>query len=587
MERKLIEISSKLETTLLDSVVHLDQHVNKRMGKLEIDVARQQKDFDDRLADDARHLALTIGAEVDALRKLREEMIEKVDNGLAESRLRIEEAGTETLKAQAAALDEISEKVRSTTLDLTEQLATGSTATANLLNSKLESAATQVQEIVGEMSTRLLDVQEMQSSAIQKDLVGPLEALSKQVGAEVEALSNLRKDLGDKVDVGLSETTARIEKAGGDALGGHSAALTEIGNRLDAKAQKLEEQLRVGSETTAGLVKARLEQTAKQVHASLGELSSRMLDAQDMQSTVIRRDLIAPLQTLKASIEATQKSVTSNPPASPKALAEMLGQTAQHMVSDERQILNRAVAQIADLEQKAGEMLARIDKAGRLNEALSQQEPATRDAIAEAHETPSELPFEALPRTALPAQLNWSAVVNTLSKAETQPNLLKACEQAARDPDIARVMGFFDSLVEELSQERVYPEDLKPEHAAPAIWARFGQGERGRDISSLAGISDDISNAITRSRLRNSPEFLQLAYRFVDAYVRLVERATRDIGVDHRLVEMAETGPGRCFMLLAGLLGAFERSVALPAETGFETELAANETGRPSVAVRS
>lgn len=539
MERKLIEITSKLETTLLDSVVHLDQHVNKRMEKLEIDVAQHQQAFDDRLADDARHLALTIGAEVDALRKLRGDLVEKVDTGLTESRLRIERAGEDVLSGQTAALEEIGSRLDASVRTLSGDLKGGAESAEAMMMSRLEDTARKVEATLGELSSGLVDGHNMQAAAIRNE--------HEQ----------------------------------------QNAALAEISKRFDATTQKLFEHLRTGSETTAGLVKARLEETAKQVHASLGELSSRMLDAQDMQSTTIRRDLVEPVQTLKASIEATQQLVASNPPASPQALADLLGGAAQHLISDERQVLDQAAAQIALLERQASEMLVRIDRAGRLNAALGHPGSELSEGTEpEAEVVPVELPFDSLPRTAVPVPLNWSAVVSTLDGADPQPNLRTACERAARHPDVARLMEFYEHLVEQLAQERVYPEDLKPEHAAAPFWTRFGQGERGGDISSLAGISDDITNAIVRSRLRNNPEFLHLSYRFVDAYVRLIEHASREIGPDHRVVEMAETGPGRCFMLLAGLLGAFEHKVALPADTGFEHSTAANQTGRPSFVMR-
>ena len=88
------------------------------------------------------------------------------------------------------------------------------------------------------------------------------------------------------------------------------------------------------------------------------------------------------------------------------------------------------------------------------------------------------------------------------------------------------------------------------------LWARFGRGERGGEIAALAGIEDEVALAIARTRLRDDAEFRALAMRLVAAYARLIGRAADEIGADPRLVELAETRPGRAFQLLAGLFRA-------------------------------
>ncbi len=233
------------------------------------------------------------------------------------------------------------------------------------------------------------------------------------------------------------------------------------------------------------------------------------------------------------------------------------------MIEAEQQMLKESVERIGRIEKQAHTMLARIDKAARLNAALerSETEMPVPEAPAEVN-TALELPFDLLPKAQPRAALNWLGVVSALDGSAPAPSIRAAVERVKEDSTVARLLALFGEVTAELAEERVYPEDLKPEHAPAAIWMRYGKGERGGDITSLAGVSDEITTALVRSRLRGSPEFLALSIRYVGAYAALVERAAEEIGADHRLIELAETAPGRCFMLLAGLLSAFEPQAA-------------------------
>ena len=122
------------------------------------------------------------------------------------------------------------------------------------------------------------------------------------------------------------------------------------------------------------------------------------------------------------------------------------------------------------------------------------------------------------------------------------------------------------TVLDALADEKIFLEDLHPEHVSAALWHRFGRGERGGEIATLAGIGDEIALAIVRARMRNHAGFRSTALRFADAFIRLTERAADQLGPDQRLIEMADTRLGRAFLLIAGLSELFERRVAAPAD---------------------
>jgi hypothetical protein len=163
----------------------------------------------------------------------------------------------------------------------------------------------------------------------------------------------------------------------------------------------------------------------------------------------------------------------------------------------------------------------------------------------------SELPFPALPRGAGRAALDWTAVIRALADDSPGEARRHAIARASADPDVAALIGLTRGIAAALADDGLYLSDLSPVHCPATLWARFAAGERGGEIAALAGIEDEVALAITRTRLRDDLEFRRLAMRLVAAYARLVERAAAEIGADPRLVELAETRPGRAFQLLA------------------------------------
>ncbi|MFK7945868.1 MAG: hypothetical protein AB8B85_23565, partial [Paracoccaceae bacterium] len=180
------------------------------------------------------------------------------------------------------------------------------------------------------------------------------------------------------------------------------------------------------------------------------------------------------------------------------------------------------------------------------------------DVAPDAALSDAELPFANLPRSVPRAPINWGAALRTLDGQAGRGKAPAAVKAAAGDPDIAAVLVQSQAISKALADDKVHLEDLSFEHAPAALWHRYALGERGAEITSLGEVSDEISLALVRARLRSDPEFRALAIRFAASYGRMLGRAATDLGADPKLVEIAETRPGRAFVLLGGLVGAFD-----------------------------
>lgn len=399
------------------------------------------------------------------------------------------------------------------------------------------------------------------------------DALARRLDAGAERLAQRLEEDAERL-ARMIEAQARGMEAAQSALGERIASsLTAHGNRLEQGTSEILDALR-----------ARLEQVAEGVDAAMRKLAADMGSEQrnrhrDMDADMRKREVrlhaavdevaraieggVAPLLgEIRIALGEMGGSIAANPPATAAELARLLGEAAEREIQPERLQLEGAVGRIAALEKQAERLIERIDRTARLNPLM---EPPAVLAPANAAAGP-ELPFADLPRGASRAVLDWTAVVHALDGRRGGGEAgRRATEKAAADPDVAAVGQLAAQVAKALAEDGLHLSDLAPVHAPAALWQRFARGERGGEVELLAGIEDEIALAIARARLRDDAAFRALALRLVAAYARLLTRAVGEIGADPRLVELAETPPGRAFMLLAGLTHAF-RPVPCAAE---------------------
>lgn len=132
-----------------------------------------------------------------------------------------------------------------------------------------------------------------------------------------------------------------------------------------------------------------------------------------------------------------------------------------------------------------------------------------------------------------------------------------ALRRALKDRQAAQLVQAAQDVLTLLSQDGIYMDDLRPDHARPEIWRMFAEGKRGREIAALGGIRDRSSLALAAGRMKQDPIFRDAAHhflrRFDKSFVVFEKTAT-----DAEISALGETRTARAFMLLGRVAGIFD-----------------------------
>ena len=464
--------------------------------------------------------ALAVAATLANLHDAVESLAENTTARLADASARVERQSGATMARVDRATGEMADRLEAALLDTMAKLDESLRARAGRFEKSLDA----------------------QRDALSRRLDDEAERLSRTVEAETQNIASVHETLAERIAAGFAENGARFDRQADELLG-------SLQGRLDAVSERAEKALAAAAAELAAAQAAR--------HRDLDEGFARRKTAltHTLETTarIVEGEVVPLITGLREALAETRASIAAHPPATASDLAVLLGEAAEGRIRPERVALEDAVGRITALEDLARRMLAEIDRTSRLNPLMEPPAPA----LAVAPPVTPGLPFEALPREANRTALDWTAVIRALSGESPGETRRHAVERAAADPDVAALVELTRRVAAALAEDGLYLSDLTPVHSPAGLWARFARGERGGEIAGLAGIEDDVALAIARSRLRDDPAFRRLAIRLVAAYGRLVERAAGELGADPRLVELAETRPGRAFLLLAGLLHAF------------------------------
>ncbi len=178
---------------------------------------------------------------------------------------------------------------------------------------------------------------------------------------------------------------------------------------------------------------------------------------------------------------------------------------------------------------------------------IAQPEPAPeQQALAFARDT----------HTAAVSVADFISALNFPETADDREGFA-ALRRALGDPRIAPLIRASQDVLTLLSQDGIYMDDLTPERARPEIWRRFAAGERGRAISSLGGVRDRSSLALTSSRMRQDTIFRDSAHHFLRAFDKTFSQMAEALS-DQELARLAESRTARAFMLLGRVAGMFD-----------------------------
>jgi hypothetical protein len=133
----------------------------------------------------------------------------------------------------------------------------------------------------------------------------------------------------------------------------------------------------------------------------------------------------------------------------------------------------------------------------------------------------------------------------------------RALRLALEDRTVARLIRAAQDVLTLLSEEGIYMDDLKPDHAPSDVWRQFAKGERGRAVASLAGIRDRSSLALTAARMREDPVFRDAGHHFLRTFDRTFS-AFEPNATDSEISDLASTRTARAFMLIGRVTGTFD-----------------------------
>lgn len=131
-----------------------------------------------------------------------------------------------------------------------------------------------------------------------------------------------------------------------------------------------------------------------------------------------------------------------------------------------------------------------------------------------------------------------------------------ALRRAFRDRRVAEMIRASQDILTLLSHDGIYMDDLRPDMARPEIWRHFAQGTRGRTITTLGGIRDRSSLALTSSRMKQDPIFRDTAHHFLRRFDKMLSEFEPDAS-DAEISALSETRTARAFMLLGRVAGTF------------------------------
>ncbi len=270
------------------------------------------------------------------------------------------------------------------------------------------------------------------------------------------------------------------------------------------------------------------------------------------------------------ALSATRAALDAHAPASP----EVIGKVVQAAV---------AGARGPDL----GPHIDRVMAAQARNEALLQKLAAARPAAAEppaaakptpetrkpepapvaaAPEPPAApaLPGET-PATAEPPETpekgrpSWPALVRALDFPHDADDRegFRALREALRHHGLAQSLQAAEDVLNLLSQEGVFVDELPMEPVDAKAWRRFIAGTRGAEVAAVCGIRDERALELTRGLMTSDSIFRDTALFFQRRFDSVLSEFATEAD-DAALVELAGTRSGRAFMLLARLNGSLD-----------------------------
>lgn len=163
------------------------------------------------------------------------------------------------------------------------------------------------------------------------------------------------------------------------------------------------------------------------------------------------------------------------------------------------------------------------------------------------------------PADVLRAPLSVSDFIRALQFPESPDDKdgFRALRAALEDREVAKLIRAAQDVLTLLSQEGIYMDDLRPDHARPELWRRFAGGERGRGVAAVGGVRDRASLALTAGRMREDAVFRDAGHHFLRTFDKVFQQFEKN-ATDAEIIELSDTRTARAFMLFGRVMGVFD-----------------------------
>lgn len=229
-------------------------------------------------------------------------------------------------------------------------------------------------------------------------------------------------------------------------------------------------------------------------------------------------------------------------------------------LTERQQVSDRAL--LALLEGRAADRTVLAEVAQNSARAASIRPTPPPRVVAQVRREPGQpsLPLGGAEPDQAEEAPAWADLIRALNFPQDQDDAagFRAMHRVMRDRQIAQVLRAAEDVLNLLSQDGIYMDDLDPVAADPALWRKFAQGERGVDMAGLAAIDDPTALSLTRGRMRSDDVMRDAALHFIRHFDIFLKGLCERMDDDTEIARLSATRTGRAFMLLATVAGALE-----------------------------
>ncbi len=152
----------------------------------------------------------------------------------------------------------------------------------------------------------------------------------------------------------------------------------------------------------------------------------------------------------------------------------------------------------------------------------------------------------------------WDELIHALNfpTDEKDKDGFRALRIAMRHRNTSQCIRAAEDIMNLMSQDGIYTDDLTPEIAPAALWRKFSEGARGEEVSAIGGIHDVTAIALIRGRMRSDQIFRDAALHFQRRFDIVLSEFCKQ-GSDAHIEALANTRTARTFMLLGRVSGMF------------------------------